>query len=212
MTAQKLRFEPTIGPLDRTGRRRSPRDAPLRAPRRATTPRNERSPQLLSFGIAYLVVGLACGGLIISGVATEQGATPLGALWPYSPLVLCALTAMAGALLLAGRPLGWYLAALVVVDTLLAAAWDVQTLVMNQVPLALWLEGTLTDYANALLKAAVAGGVLLYLLGDAIREHCEMPRANAYLGMVLLLALEVALIVFESPMQFVATVLNTLPL
>lgn len=204
MSAAKLRLEPRIGPADtRAG---VAAQAPLRAPRRVDADEVARPPIVSLFATVYLVAGLVCGGLLLSGVASDTSSATdavLGVVWPYPTLFLCAVAALAGPLLFAGRQAGWYLAGLVVVDALFAASFGFQFLFWSGEPFALWLDQAPSGYARYLAQAAVAGGVLLYLFSAPIREHCQMRPHNAFLAVVLLLALEVALLVLDLPLPAV---------
>ena len=117
MATPKLRIEPTIGPMVTSQQIRAPqRSAPAPAAR----------PAIVSLlASVYLASGIICAALLVNGYADRD---PLEFVlgWPYPTLLLCGVAVAAGCLLLVGVQAAWYLAAIVLIDSLALAVWEAQ--------------------------------------------------------------------------------------
>ena len=187
------RIEPTIG------RTIGPTHVgtPVYAPSRKLTTSRRRPLAVTLFAVAYLVGGLTTVALILGGFADYgmPGAEgSLGAGWPHAVLLRSAISALAGIFLLLGGSLGWYLAMLLLVDGLLSAGWSCQALVLAEVPPTFWVDHSISVYVKVASRALITLAVMGYLCSATIRDHCSITRSSAVLAIVLLCALEVALV------------------
>lgn len=180
MASPKLRIEPTIGPVTTTQL--------VRAPRRKSVEAEGRPAIVSVFAALYLASGFACAALLLSGYG-NQGVLEFAVGWPYPTLFLCGVAVAAGALLLTGLPVSWYLAAFLLVDSSALAIWEAQRLFHDTVGTA-----AASQYAASGLRLVLSLGLLSYLFSPEFRRYLKVDASHAWLGLLLLVVLEVALI------------------
>lgn len=186
MATPKLRIEPTIGPAAASQR--------VRAPRR-TAPAPAARPAIVSLlAYMYLASGLICAALLISG-HSDRDPLEFAVSWPYPTLLLCGIAVTAGCFLLIGMQVAWYLAAIVLIDSMAVALWEAQRVFHETVGALGSAASVVSNYAGSGLRFALSCGLLIYLFSPELRKFLKIETSHAWLGLMLLVALEAALII-----------------
>ena len=180
MASPKLRIEPTIGPMATTQL--------VRAPRRSSVEAEGRPAIVSVFAALYLVSGFACAALLLRGYGNQE-VLEFAFGWPYPTLFLCGVAVAAGALLLTGLSVSWYFAAFLLVDSSALALWEAQRLFHDTVGTA-----AVSQYAASGLRLVLSLGLLSYLFSPEFRRFLKVDASHAWLGLLLLVVLEAALI------------------
>ncbi len=186
MASQKLRIEPTIGPVAA--------GELVRAPRRHTVEVESRPAIVTLFSALYLASGSLCAALLISGYG-EREFLAFAFAWPYPTLLLCGIAVAAGGLLLMGMPLGWYLAVFVLVDSSVLALWEAERVFQDTSGAIGGVVATASHYAESVLRFTLSLGLLCYFFSADLRRFLKVGASHAWLGLLLLIALEAALII-----------------
>lgn len=186
MATPKLRIEPTIGPMATSQQ--------IRAPQRSAPAPDARPAIATLLAIVYLASGLICAALLVNGYA-DRDPLEFALGWPYPTLLLCGVAVAAGCLLLVGVPAAWYLAAIVLIDSLALAVWEAQQVFHATLGAVSNTTSVVGNYAGSGLRLALSLGLLIYLFSPELRRFLKMERSHAWLGLMLLFALEASVIV-----------------
>ncbi|MGI9265328.1 MAG: hypothetical protein ACR2QU_10375 [Gammaproteobacteria bacterium] len=94
--------------------------------------------------------------------------------WPMASLIVGLTSAFTGALLIAGRPVGWYLGILICIGGLGAAAYGLATAMHGSSPSFSWFGLALSLRSSLALGAVLILTLLAYLLSRPVRAHCRI--------------------------------------
>lgn len=193
MSAEKPRIEPTIGPPIANADWNEARPAPVTTPDR---------PVFLSIvACVFLLSGIAAAALFLaewtrfSSIAADVG---LGSEWPYAAMLMSIAYIAAGMFLLAGGPIGWYLTAFVLVESLAAAVFGWMLLVEEGIQFAFWAGHTISGYSKIGLRILLTSALMAYMFSSAVREYCSITWIKGVLAVAVVVGLESVISILES--------------